>query len=155
MGSVLAVSIPGWIGGSTDTWRDRGRSFRPLGAPEPRSACHGFAPGGNPRLATMSAIRAFINHPAGPLTIHFWAPTFKWAITLANISDFQRPIEQISLPQQLAVAGTGMIWVRYSTQITPVNYNLMTVIAFMAATGLYQITVSPWAPMGRSSGPAH
>ena len=29
--------------------------------------------------------------------------------------------------------------VRYSTQITPVNYNLMTVIAFMAATGLYQI----------------
>lgn len=77
--------------------------------------------------------------PAGPKTIHFWAPTFKWAITFSNISDFERPTEQISLPHQAAVAATGSIWVRYSTQINPVNYNLLTVNVFMAATGLYQI----------------
>jgi hypothetical protein len=38
-----------------------------------------------------------------------------------------------------AVTLTGLIWTRYSTQITPINYNLMTVNAFMGATGLYQL----------------
>ncbi len=36
--------------------------------------------------------------------VHFWAPTFKWAISLANIADLQRPPEKISLPQQLGKA---------------------------------------------------
>ena len=31
-----------------------------------------------------------------------------------------------------------MIWTRYSTQIIPVNYSLLTVNVFVAATGLYQ-----------------
>lgn len=82
---------------------------------------------------------AFWNHPAGPKTIHFWAPTFKWGISIANIADFQRPAEQVSYPQQIAVTATGVIWSRFSTQITPVNYNLLTVNAFMALTGLYQL----------------
>lgn len=73
-------------------------------------------------------------------TIHFWAPTFKWGITIANIADFQRPAELISYPQQIAVSATGLIWSRFSTQITPVNYNLLTVNVFMAATGLYQLS---------------
>ncbi len=34
-------------------------------------------------------------HLAGPKTIHFWAPTFKWGISLANIADFQRPADQV------------------------------------------------------------
>eukprot|EP00877_Chromochloris_zofingiensis_P009073 jgi/Chrzof1/4419/Cz14g12130.t1 len=86
-----------------------------------------------------SKLQAFWNHPAGPKTIHFWAPTFKWGITFANLADYQRPPENISLPQQLAVTATGVIWSRYSTQITPVNYNLLTVNVFMAATGMYQL----------------
>lgn len=93
--------------------------------------------------ATMSAatkLQAFWNHPAGPKTIHFWAPAFKWGITFANIADMQRPAEKISTPQQCAVTLTGLIWTRYSTQISPINYNLMTVNAFMAVTGLYQLS---------------
>jgi hypothetical protein len=39
----------------------------------------------------------------------------------------------------LALAATGIIWSRYSTQITPVNYNLLSVNIFVAATGLYQL----------------
>lgn len=39
-----------------------------------------------------------------------------------------------------AVTLTGIIWTRYSTQITPINYNLMTVNAFMALTGMYQLS---------------
>lgn len=33
--------------------------------------------------------------------VHFWAPTFKWGISIANIADFQKPPEKISYPQQL------------------------------------------------------
>jgi len=80
------------------------------------------------------------NHPAGPKTIHFWAPTFKWAISIANIADFERPPELLSYPQQIAVTATGLIWSRFSTQIKPVNYNLLAVNIFMAATGIYQLS---------------
>ena len=32
-------------------------------------------------------IRRFLLHPAGPFTIFFWTPLFKWIITGANIAD--------------------------------------------------------------------
>ena len=57
----------------------------------------------------------------GPKTIHFWAPTFKWAISIANLADLQRPPENVSYPQQIAVTATGLIWSRFSTQINPVR----------------------------------
>jgi len=38
---------------------------------------------------------------AHPCSVHFWAPSFKWGISLANIADFNRPAEFISVPQQL------------------------------------------------------
>jgi hypothetical protein len=87
----------------------------------------------------MQSAAAFWNHPAGPKTIFFWAPTMKWGITAANIKDFSRPPELLSTPQQAAVATTGLIWMKYSLDITPKNYNLMSVNAVMAATGLYQL----------------
>ena len=34
---------------------------------------------------------------------------------------------------------TGIIWSRYSTQITPVNYNLLAVNAVMAITGVWHL----------------
>lgn len=84
-------------------------------------------------------LRGFWNHPAGPKTIHFWAPTFKWGISLANLADMQRPAENVSYPQQIAVTATGLIWSRFSTQITPVNYNLLAVNVAMAGTGITQL----------------
>lgn len=51
----------------------------------------------------------------------------------------KRPPDRISYPQQCAVTLTGIIWSRYSTQITPVNYNLLAVNFFMAVTGSYQL----------------
>ena len=88
---------------------------------------------------TMQAAKSFWNHPAGPKTIFFWAPTMKWGITAANIKDFARPPELLSVPQQSAVALTGLIWCKYSLDIIPKNYNLMSVNVVMAATGLYQL----------------
>ncbi|TVU38471.1 hypothetical protein EJB05_11843, partial [Eragrostis curvula] len=72
--------------------------------------------------------------------IHFWAPTFKWGISIANIADFAKPPEKISYPQQVAVACTGIVWSRYSMVITPRNWNLLSVNVAMAGTGLYQLS---------------
>ena len=36
-------------------------------------------------------------------TVHFWAPTFKWGISIANIADFSKPPEKISYPQQIGM----------------------------------------------------
>lgn len=38
------------------------------------------------------------------------APTFKWGISIANLADMQRPAENVSYPQQIAVTATGLIW---------------------------------------------
>ncbi|KAJ3319374.1 hypothetical protein HDU76_000576 [Blyttiomyces sp. JEL0837] len=87
----------------------------------------------------QSAFQKFLNHPAGPKTIFFWAPAAKWGIVIAGISDINRPVEKLSFQQNFALAATGMIWARYSTVITPINYNLMSVNLFVGATGLYQL----------------
>ena len=103
-------------------------------------------------------IGQFCEHPAGPFTIHFWAPTFKWVISLANVADMRKSPDCISLSQQMgrswsylveelnhihmspdfepqiAVTATGVIWSRYSLIINPVNYNLFSVNVFMAGT---------------------
>ncbi|KAB0789956.1 hypothetical protein PPYR_04002 [Photinus pyralis] len=80
------------------------------------------------------------NHPAGPKTVFFWAPTFKWGLVIAGISDLQRPAEKISLAQTSALAATGVIWCRYSLVIIPKNYNLFSVNFFVALTQLYQLS---------------
>uniref|UniRef100_A0A0E0EKL2 Mitochondrial pyruvate carrier n=1 Tax=Oryza meridionalis TaxID=40149 RepID=A0A0E0EKL2_9ORYZ len=77
---------------------------------------------------------------SGSLPVHFWAPTFKWGISIANVADFAKPPEKISYPQQVAVACTGVIWSRYSMVITPKNWNLFSVNVAMAGTGLYQLS---------------
>ncbi|KAL0442997.1 UNVERIFIED_CONTAM: Mitochondrial pyruvate carrier 4 [Sesamum latifolium] len=87
-----------------------------------------------------SKLQALWNHPAGPKTIHFWAPTFKWGISIANFADFGKPPEKVSYPQQIAVTATGIIWSRYSTVITPKNWNLFSVNIVMAGTGIYQLS---------------
>ncbi|XP_074648507.1 mitochondrial pyruvate carrier 2-like [Tubulanus polymorphus] len=81
----------------------------------------------------------FWNHPAGPKTIFFWAPTFKWGLVIAGLADINRPAEKLSLTQSTALAATGIIWSRYSMVIIPKNWNLFSVNIFVGATGLYQL----------------
>jgi len=87
-----------------------------------------------------SAMRTFLAHPAGPFTIHFWAPTFKWNLSIANLADYRRPIEKVSTAQQVALAATGVIWMRWSFVINPVNYNLAIVNAALSASSLYHLS---------------
>mmetsp|Transcript_21002 Transcript_21002/g.29039 ORF Transcript_21002/g.29039 Transcript_21002/m.29039 type:complete len:100 (+) Transcript_21002:100-399(+) len=84
-----------------------------------------------------SAVKKILLHPAGPLTIFFWAPSFKWAITFSNIKDLEKPAENISTNMQIAVFLTGVLWSRYAMMVNPINYNLMLSNVFMAGSASY------------------
>ncbi|KAH9955740.1 UPF0041-domain-containing protein [Russula dissimulans] len=82
--------------------------------------------------ASASRFQSFMNHPAGPETVFFWAPTMKWCL-------------KFSVSQNVALAATGFIWVRYSFVIMPINYSLAAVsvlnfFRFVGSTGLGQLT---------------
>ncbi|XP_069696004.1 uncharacterized protein [Periplaneta americana] len=79
------------------------------------------------------------NHEAGPKTIFFWAPAFKWSLVIAGLGDLARPAEKISVPQSAALSATGLVWARYSMVIIPKNYSLFSVNVFVAITGLYSL----------------
>ncbi|XP_076236287.1 uncharacterized protein LOC143180442 [Calliopsis andreniformis] len=79
------------------------------------------------------------NHPAGPQTIFFWAPAFKWGLVIAGLGDLQRPANQLSVGQSSALGITGLIWTRYSLAITPKNWSLFSVNLFVAITSMYQV----------------
>lgn len=83
--------------------------------------------------------RPLWNHPAGPKTIFFWSPVFKWGLVIAGIGDLNRPADKLSVSQSGALAATGLIWSRYSLVIIPKNWSLFSVNVFVAITSLYQL----------------
>ncbi|TEB37531.1 UPF0041-domain-containing protein [Coprinellus micaceus] len=89
--------------------------------------------------AGASKFQAFMNHPAGPKTVFFWAPMMKWCLVAAGLKDLTRPADKLSVPQNLALAATGFIWVRYSLVITPINYSLAAVNFCVGLSGLSQL----------------
>lgn len=97
----------------------------------------------NALLTSSSAprpLKALAEWKAGPFYIHFWAPTFKWMLSVANLMDLNRPVEKISLSQQTSLTLTGIIWSRYSMVIVPVNYNLMIVNLALAMSSGYHLS---------------
>jgi hypothetical protein len=84
-------------------------------------------------------VKYLMNHPAGPFTIHFWAPSWKWMLSVSNLMDIQRPVDRVSTTQQAALCATGFIWSRYSMVITPKNWNLFWVNISLAITGTYHL----------------
>ncbi|XP_023176782.1 mitochondrial pyruvate carrier 2 [Drosophila hydei] len=78
-------------------------------------------------------------HPAGPKTVFFWAPIFKWGLVVAGLSDLARPADTISVAGCGALAATGIIWSRYSLVIIPKNYSLFAVNMFVGLTQLVQL----------------
>ncbi|EFN71627.1 Brain protein 44 [Camponotus floridanus] len=64
------------------------------------------------RIASIlpERFRAVFLHPAGPTTVFFWAPTFKWGLVIAGLGDINRPADTISLSQTASLMVTGAIW---------------------------------------------
>merc|ERR1712127_991814 len=79
-------------------------------------------------------------HPAGPKTIHFWAPFMKWSLVIAGAADMARPAEKLSKNQTISLLATGTIWSRYSMVIPPKNYSLFLVNMFLAGVACVQLT---------------
>jgi len=79
------------------------------------------------------------NHAAGPKTVFFWAPVFKWGLVIAGLNDLRRPADQLSVGQSASLAATGVIWSRYSLVIIPKNYGLFSVNVFVALTQILQL----------------
>ncbi|EXC25533.1 hypothetical protein L484_009843 [Morus notabilis] len=74
------------------------------------------------------------------IIVHFWAPTFKWGVIIANLLDSSKSPEELSYPQQAAaIAGSALVWAKYSTVVTPKNWNLFSSSIGMAATAGYQL----------------
>mmetsp|Transcript_30749 Transcript_30749/g.60441 ORF Transcript_30749/g.60441 Transcript_30749/m.60441 type:complete len:243 (-) Transcript_30749:348-1076(-) len=95
-----------------------------------KKVCAASMPGFISRLAL---------HKAGPFTIFFWAPNFKYALSINNILDYQKPVEKISTSLTSAMALTGCLFMRWSFVITPVNYSLFLVNALLATTSAYHL----------------
>ena len=77
--------------------------------------------------AGLGPVSEWAASPAGPFTVHFWAPMSKWLISGASMLDLNRPTEKISLPQYSALTVTGLFFMRYALLVTPVNYVLCSV----------------------------
>ncbi|ETN61373.1 brain protein 44 [Anopheles darlingi] len=86
-----------------------------------------------------NALRPLWNHAAGPKTVFFWAPVFKWGLVIAGLSDLRRPADQLSISQSASLAATGIIWSRYSLVIIPKNWGLFSVNVFVAGTQIVQL----------------
>jgi hypothetical protein len=84
-------------------------------------------------------VTALAAHPAGPFYIHFWAPNFKWALSINNLLDYDRPVEKISLSMNSALTLTGCIFMRWSFVITPVNYSLFFVNLALSSSSGYHL----------------
>ena len=65
--------------------------------------------------------------PAGPFTVHFWAPASKWLISGASFLDLNRPTDTVSLAQYSALTLTGFFFVPYALLVSPINYMLASV----------------------------
>lgn len=87
-----------------------------------------------------STFTRLANHPAGPFYIHFWAPNFKWMLSVNNLLDYNRPVENISLSMNSALTLTGLIFMRWSFVITPVNYSLFAVNVALATSSGYHLS---------------
>lgn len=84
-------------------------------------------------------LRPMYNHPAGPKTVFFWAPMFKWGLVAAGFADMTRPAEKLSTSQSAVLTATGLIWSRYSLVIIPKNWNLFCVNFFLGCCGGSQL----------------
>jgi hypothetical protein len=67
-------------------------------------------------------------------------PREQWGIVLAGVSDFFRPVEALSLQQNLALMATGAIWTRWCMIIKPRNIFLATVNFFLFCVGATQVS---------------
>jgi len=87
----------------------------------------------------IPGVSTFAAAPAGPFTVHFWAPMSKWLISGASFFDLERPTDKISIAQYSALTATGMFFTRYALLVSPVNYLLCSVNIALFGSSAYHL----------------
>ncbi|TRZ02500.1 hypothetical protein DNTS_000077 [Danionella cerebrum] len=91
-------------------------------------------------LKLPAKLRPIYNHPAGPKTVFFWAPVFKWGLVVAGFSDMTRPPEKLSVSQSCVITATDSIaHDKYCLVIIPKNWALFAVNFFLGICGSIQL----------------
>ncbi|KAG7275925.1 hypothetical protein CRUP_011375 [Coryphaenoides rupestris] len=72
--------------------------------------------------ALPAKLRPLYNHPAGPKTVFFWAPMFKWGLVMAGLADMSRPAEKLSLSQSGVLTATAVPDLEVSDRVSAAKY---------------------------------
>merc|ERR1739838_498506 len=65
------------------------------------------------KLAKTNPLSKAWHHPAGPKTVFFWAPAWKWSLVIAGISDLARPAHKLSLNANISLVANGAVYTRW------------------------------------------
>ena len=91
------------------------------------------------KFSTESRVARLWNHPAGPKTVFFWAPAWKWSLVIVGLADLSRPAHKISLNNSVSLVANGAVYTRwYYWAIEPRNALGASCSFFLAFTGLLQ-----------------
>ena len=87
----------------------------------------------NKRFSTDSRVHQLWHHPAGPKTVFFWAPAWKWSLVVVGLSEMTRPASKISLNNSVSLGAGYHCIIRHDYQadsISPIQqvpfYHLIT-----------------------------
>ena len=63
------------------------------------------------------AVKAFINSPVGPRTVHFWGPAANWGLVLSGILDANKPPEMISERMTFTLFCYSCMFMRFAWRV--------------------------------------
>ncbi|KAJ0409490.1 hypothetical protein P43SY_002380 [Pythium insidiosum] len=90
-------------------------------------------------MSFAARLRAFINHPTGPKTTHFWGPVANWGFVVAAMADMNKPAEMISIKMTSALSMYSLIFMRFAWMVQPRNYLLLACHVCNETAQLYQL----------------
>ena len=74
----------------------------------------------------MDALKAFINSPVGPKTVHFWGPAANWALVGAAMLDWNKPVDMISERMTMTLFAYSCMFMRFAWMVQPRNLFLLS-----------------------------
>ena len=85
----------------------------------------------------MEALKAFINSPVGPKTVHFWGPTANWGLVGAAMLDANKPASMISRNMTMTLFFYSCFFMRFAWMVQPRNLLLFSCHFCNASMQLY------------------
>ncbi|RVW29981.1 Mitochondrial pyruvate carrier 4 [Vitis vinifera] len=85
-----------------------------------------------PESENLDSVEKFVFGDLGlkGFLFHFWAPTFKWGLSIANAADFSKPPEELSYPLQFGPSSSD-----FNKFFLVLHYGLQLLLA-VASSGL-------------------